>query len=70
LTAITFFKKGDFKSGGLIFTDYNHLVPFKQNTCVIFPGCVEHQTEDFVGNVGDTRITMAQFIGYNNKNEI
>ena len=67
LSAVTFFKKGNFKGGGLIFTDYNHLVPFQQNTCIIFPGCVEHQTEDFVGNLEDVRITMAQFIGYKNK---
>jgi hypothetical protein len=63
-TAITFIELGSINGGGLIFTDFNEHIPFKNNRMILFPGCVEHKTEVIITSVGSYRVSIAQFLNY------
>jgi hypothetical protein len=63
-TALTFFELGEVSGGGVIFTEHNIKVDFKNNRTLIFPGCVLHATEPIITNEEGYRVSMAQFIGY------
>ena len=59
-SSVTFLAKTKLDGGGLQFTEYDALVPFKNNRCVIFPSRVYHQTEQLRSNV--ERYSIAQFM--------
>lgn len=66
LSAIIFLKIGDFSGGDFSFPDYNEIVPFKENTMVIFPGCVTHEALPILTEDNKTyRISVVIFINYN-----
>jgi hypothetical protein len=58
-SVIVFLSKGEIQGGGLEFCDYNITVPFKNNSCVIFPSRAYHQTESFSSN--SERYSIVQF---------
>jgi Rps23 Pro-64 3,4-dihydroxylase Tpa1-like proline 4-hydroxylase len=64
LSAITFIELGSINGGGLIFTDFNEHIPFKNNRMIIFPGCVSHETAPINTDINSYRISIAQFLGY------
>jgi hypothetical protein len=64
LSAITFIELGSIKGGGLIFTEENIKVEFKDNRIVIFAGCISHKTESIITAPNSYRVSMAQFIKY------
>lgn len=65
LTALTFLKIGDFTGGDLEFTEYNEIVPFKENRTVIFPGCVEHYAKPIQElKPNSYRVSIAKFINF------
>lgn len=65
LTALIFLKVGDFTGGDLEFTEYNEIVPFKENRTVIFPGCVEHYAKPIREvKPNSYRVSIAKFINH------
>jgi hypothetical protein len=64
ISILTFIELGKVNGGGLIFTDFNEFISFKDNRMVIFPGCVEHKTESIITDINSYRVSIAQFIGY------
>lgn len=55
LTLLFWFGKENFTGGDLIFTDFNHTVPFKSNRAILFPSYYTHEitetksdSEDYV----------------------
>lgn len=72
LTALTFLKIGDFTGGDLEFTEYNEIVPFKENRTVIFPGCVEHYAKPIKElKQNSYRVSIAKFINFReDKNDV
>lgn len=59
-TAVVLLSKEEMLRGGLEFCDYNTTVPFKNNSCVIFPSRAYHQTESFTSKA--ERYSIAQFM--------
>ena len=59
-SAVTFLSQGNIQGGGLEFCDYKITVPFKNNSCVIFPSRAYHKTESFVSKA--ERYSIAQFM--------
>ena len=59
-SAITFLAKENLEEGGLEFCDYKTTVPFKNNSCVIFPSRAYHKTERFTSQT--ERYSIAQFM--------
>tara|TARA_R100000008_G_C3563793_1_gene157867 strand:+ start:32 stop:664 length:633 start_codon:yes stop_codon:yes gene_type:complete len=59
-SAVTFLSKTDLNGGGLEFCDYDVRVPFKNNSCVIFPSRAYHQTEEIKSNI--ERYSISQFM--------
>ncbi len=59
-SSLIFLSKEDIQGGGLEFCDYKTTVPFKNNSCVIFPSRVYHQTESFTSKA--ERYSIAQFM--------
>ena len=59
-SAVTFLSKTDLNGGGLEFCDYDVRVPFKNNSCVIFPSRTYHQTEEIKSNI--ERYSISQFM--------
>jgi hypothetical protein len=55
---------GNFKGGGVYFKDVDEEIEFKENRAIIFPGCATHKAAPIQGD--GTRVSIAQFIGYNN----
>jgi hypothetical protein len=64
LTAITLVEMGSVNGGGLIFTDFNEFITFKDNRMIIFPGCVEHKTESITTDINSYRVSITQFLNY------
>ena len=56
----TFLSKEDIQGGGLEFCDYKTTVPFKNNSCILFPSRVYHKTESFTSQT--ERYSIAQFM--------
>jgi len=70
-SSVTFLSKENIQGGGLEFCDYETIVPFKNNSCVIFPSRVYHQTESFTSKA--KRYSIAQFMNiryYTDRREI
>ena len=63
-TAITLIEMGNINGGGLIFSDFNEFISFKDNRMIIFPGCVEHKTEAIITSADSYRVSIAQFMIY------
>ncbi len=59
-SAVTFLSKTALNGGGLQFCDYGVTVPFKNNSCVIFPSRAYHNTEDIKSNTD--RYSISQFM--------
>ena len=59
-SALTFLAKDKINGGGLDFPEYNLSVPFKSNSCIIFPSRAFHNTQSFESEVD--RFTIAQFM--------
>lgn len=59
-SVITFLAKENLEGGGLEFCDYKTTVPFKNNSCVIFPSRAYHKTESFTSQT--ERYSIAQFM--------
>ncbi len=59
-STIIFLSKEDIQGGGLEFCDYKTTVPFKNNSCVIFPSRTYHQTESFTSKA--ERYSIVQFM--------
>lgn len=66
ITAVTMLKIGDFLGGDFYFPKYGVTIPFAENSCVLFPCCVEHEALPITTDSG-VRVTIAQFIGYSTK---
>lgn len=64
ITALTFLKIGNFTGGDFIFPEHDELIPFEENTMVIFPGCVPHRAMPISGNKDSYRVSIAQFLNY------
>jgi hypothetical protein len=64
LSAITTFQIGDFKGGDFCFTDYNEIISYKENRCIIFAGCINHEAKPIIADKNSRRISMAQFMNY------
>jgi hypothetical protein len=64
ITAITLIEIGSIKGGGLIFTDFNEFITFKDNRMIIFPGCVNHKTESITTDINSYRVSISQFLNY------
>lgn len=64
-TAVTFFSLGVFSGGNLSFSDYDVSIDPVEGRTVLFPGCVRHEAEPVIAEPGNYRVTMAQFINYN-----
>jgi hypothetical protein len=64
LSAITLVEIGSVNGGGLIFTDFNEFISFKDNRMIIFPGCVDHKTESITTGANSYRVSIAQFLNY------
>jgi hypothetical protein len=65
VTVLTFFKIGDFTGGELVFPDHKEVIPFKENSMVVFPGCILHESKPIkTKDKKSYRISMAQFINY------
>jgi hypothetical protein len=64
ITAITFIKIGNIKGGGLIFTEEDIKVEFKDNRMIIFAGCLAHNTEPIIATSNSYRVSIAQFLSY------
>ena len=65
LTVLTFFKIGNFTGGELVFPEYKEVIPFKENSMVMFPGCITHATKPIkTKNKKSYRVSMAQFVNY------
>lgn len=64
ISILTFIELGKVEGGGLIFTDFNEFISFKDNRMVIFPGCVEHKTESIRTDLHGYRVSIAQFLNY------
>lgn len=59
-SALTFLAKDKINGGGLDFPEYNLSVPFKSNSCIIFPSRALHNTQSFESDVD--RYTIVQFM--------
>lgn len=46
LTLLFWFGKENFTGGDLIFTDFNHTVPFKSNRAILFPSYYSHEVTE------------------------
>lgn len=64
LTAITTFQIGNFEGGNFCFTDYNETIKYKENRCIIFAGCIEHEAKPIIADKNSYRVSMAQFLNY------
>jgi len=64
LTAITTFQIGNFEGGDFCFTEYNEAIKYKENRCIIFTGCLEHEAKPIAADKNSYRISMAQFLNY------
>jgi hypothetical protein len=65
ITTLSFFKLGDFTGGDLVFPEYEEVIPFRENSMVIFPGCLLHKAEPIkTKNKKSYRVSIAQFILY------
>lgn len=64
ITAMTFIELGSIKGGGLIFTDEDAKIEFKDNRMIIFAGCISHETESIITTSNSHRVSIAQFINY------
>lgn len=64
ITAVTMLQIGEVQGGDFVFPDYNEVIKFKPNRTVIFPSCVNHLADTIVAPEGSYRVTMVQFITY------
>jgi len=64
MSGITFIELGSVKGGGLIFTEENIKVEFKDNRMIIFAGCISHETEPIITTPNSYRVSIAQFTYY------
>lgn len=66
LSAITFLKIGNFTGGDFLFPEYDEIIPFEENSMVIFPGCVIHEAKPIQTTDNKSyRISLVHFINYN-----
>lgn len=63
LTAITYFKIGEYAGGSLWFDAYGVELECLENRTIIFPGCVLHRASPITSETG-MRIAMVQFLNY------
>jgi len=64
LTAVTYFCLGNISGGGLVFSEQDEIVPFRENRTVIFPGCAVHAAENVIAGEGSFRVSIVQFLNY------
>lgn len=63
LTALFWLAKEDFSGGDLVFTDFNHTVPFKSNRVILFPSYYEHAiTEIKSDSENNVRFSASAFL--------
>jgi len=63
LTALFWFAKEDFYGGDLVFTAFNHTVPFKSNRVILFPSYYEHAiTEIKSDSENNVRFSVSAFL--------
>jgi len=67
-TVLIMIKLGSIKGGDIYFKDVNDTIKFKENRAVIFPGCAFHQALPTKCSPGSYRVTIANFINYNDAN--
>ena len=65
LTIISTFKIDEFSGGEFCFPEYDEVLEFKENRIIIFAGCVEHQAKKIEANNDSYRLSIAQFLYYN-----
>ena len=66
ISVITLFELGKVLEGGLKFTDYDEHISFKDNRAIIFPGCVRHETKPIKLENDSYRVSLVQFLNYDN----
>jgi hypothetical protein len=64
LTAISFFKIGKFDGGEFCLPEMNEVIPFKENSLIIFAGCIDHKANPIQAQDGNYRVSIAQFLNY------
>lgn len=68
LTAITFFKLGEYQGGDFKLTELDYTVPGgTDNVMIVFPSCLLHQASPIVAEPNNYRVSMAQFLTYKSK---
>lgn len=53
LTVLFWFGEENFTGGDLVFTDFNHTVPFKSNRTILFPSYYNHEVTETKSNSED-----------------
>lgn len=64
LTATVFLQIGHFSGGDFTFPKHEERVKFKDNSAVIFPGCVLHHAEPIQAEPGNFRVSIVKFLSY------
>lgn len=63
ITVLFWFGKENFTGGDLVFTDFNHIVPFKSNRIVVFPSYYKHEISETKSNSEDyVRFSATAFL--------
>jgi 2OG-Fe(II) oxygenase superfamily len=64
ISAVWFSHVGDIQGGAFEFSRDGVTIPHRDNTIVIFPGCVEHRAKPVYSAAEGYRVSMAQFLCY------
>ena len=68
LSSVTFFSIGSFTGGGFSFPEHSEVVEFKENRLVLFHSCVLHQALPIKADANSCRISIAQFLEFQEAN--
>ncbi len=69
LTAITFFKLGEYQGGDFKLTELDYTVPGgTDNAMIVFPSCLLHESLPISAEPDNYRVSMAQFLTYRSNN--
>jgi hypothetical protein len=69
LSTITMLEVGPIDGGDLHFPEYDAVVKFKHNRCILFPSCAKHHAQPANKATDGVRISIAQFLNYVPKNK-
>jgi len=64
LSAVCMFALGEFTGGDFEFVEQMHIIEFRHNRLVLFPGCVPHKAHSIKSSTGGYRASTAQFLNY------